>query len=259
MMSTIQSGLQAVRSRIEHAARAAGRSPASIRLVAVSKTFPAAAVVEAFRLGQSAFGESYVQEAVEKLAGVRALLEQPCLRTASAEQEDARAAASGCATGSSQLRRPEWHFIGPVQSNKTRLLAEHVDWVQSVDRLKVAQRLSDQRPRSLPSLQVCIQVNISGEATKSGVEPGAALSLAQQVCALPGLCLRGLMAIPEPSMDVQEQRRQFRRLRELQDQLMSQGLQLDTLSMGMSDDLEAAIAEGATMVRVGRAIFGERS
>jgi len=248
--STIEQGLLTVRSRIERAARAAGRDPASIQLIAVSKTFPASAVVEALHLGQDAFGENHAQEAVDKIAAVRDLLQRSAISGANPELRDAAVP--------SRTPIPQWHFIGPIQSNKTRLLAEHFDWVQSVDRLKVAQRLSDQRARVAPALQICIQVNISGEASKSGVEAAAALSLAQQVCVLPGLRLRGLMAIPEPTTDVQAQRRQFRRLRELLDELIAQGLHLDTLSMGMSDDFEAAIAEGATMVRVGRAIFGER-
>jgi len=258
LASTIEQGLLTVRSRIERAARAAGRDPASIQLIAVSKTFPASAVVEALHLGQDAFGENHAQEAVDKIAAVRDLLQRSAISGANPELRNAVATTDGSAAVPSRTPIPQWHFIGPIQSNKTRLLAEHFDWVQSVDRLKVAQRLSDQRARVAPALQICIQVNISGEASKSGVEPAAALSLAQQVCVLPGLRLRGLMAIPEPTTDVQAQRRQFRRLRELLDELIAQGLHLDTLSIGMSDDFEAAIAEGATMVRVGRAIFGER-
>jgi len=215
-------------------------------------------VVEALRLGQDAFGENHAQEAVEKIAAVRDLLQQSGVPGVSSELRSAAATIDGSAQAPTRTPIPQWHFIGPIQSNKTRLLAEHFDWVQSVDRLKVAQRLSDQRPRAAPALHICIQVNISGEATKSGVEPAAASSLAREVCVLPGLRLRGLMAIPESTTDVQTQRRQFRRLRELLDELIAQGLHLDTLSMGMSDDFETAIAEGATMVRVGRAIFGER-
>jgi PLP dependent protein len=226
-MSTIEARLQAVHNRICRAANAAGRQPDHIRLIAVSKTFSAQAVRAAVGWGQRGFGENYAQEGVDKMLEV----------------------------GDPGL---EWHFIGPIQSNKTRLLAAHFQWVQSVDRLQVAERLARQRPPQLAPLQLCIQVNISGEATKSGVEPSALVALAKQVAVLPGLRLRGLMTIPAPTPDLVSQRRQFRRLRELRDELAGRGLPLDTLSMGMSDDLEAAIAEGATMVRVGRAIFGER-
>lgn len=216
-------------------------------------------LVEAFALGQVAFGESYAQEAAEKIAAVRALLAPA---GAVANRPDLVRVVSGerqLSAPSSLALAPQWHFIGPIQSNKTHVLAEQFDWVQSIDRLKVAQRLSDQRPAGLPPLQVCIQVNISAEATKGGVEPDAVSSLVAQVAALPRLRLRGLMAIPAPTSDVSRQRRAFRRLRELLESLISSGWQLDTLSMGMSDDLEAAVAEGATMVRVGRAIFGERT
>jgi PLP dependent protein len=226
------------------AAQAAGRQPADIGLIAVSKTFPAHVVVEAVALGQYAFGENYAQEASHKIAVVQSLLLQQ--RSAAGIPMAATAPAL------------EWHFIGPVQTNKTRLLAEHFDWVHSVDRLKVAQRLAEQRPSHLAPLQVCIQVNVSGETTKSGLEPDALDALVEQVAALPRLRLRGLMAIPEPTPDVGVQRRRFRRLRELRDTQSSRGYGLDTLSMGMSDDLEAAIEEGATLIRVGRAIFGER-
>ena len=226
-MSTIETRLQAVRDRISRAADAAGRQSDHIRLIAVSKTFPAGAVREAAACGQHGFGENYAQEGIDKMLEV----------------------------GDPGL---EWHFIGPIQSNKTRLLAAHFHWVQSVDRLKVAERLAEQRPPQLAPLQLCIQVNVSGEATKSGVESSALVALANQIAVLPRLRLRGLMTIPAPTPDLEAQRRQFRRLRELRDELADRGLPLDTLSMGMSDDLEAAIAEGATMVRVGRAIFGER-
>ena len=233
-MSAIKSALQAVRTRIAAAATGAGRHPSDIELVAVSKTFPASAVCEAVDCGQRVFGENYAQEGVAKMLAVRDLL--------------------------APLPEPlVWHFIGPIQSNKTRLIAEHFDWVQSVDRLNVAQRLSQQRPRQLPELQLCIQVNISGESTKHGVEPGAVAELARQICALPNVRLRGLMAIPEPSDDPGRVRHQLRALCELKDTLQDVPNALDTLSMGMSDDLEAAIAEGATMVRIGRAIFGERT
>ena len=213
--------------RIERAAAAAGRDPASVQLLAVSKTWPAACVEEAFRAGQHAFGENQEQEATPKIA---ALAHLPI----------------------------EWHFIGPIQSNKTRPIAEQFAWVHSLEREKVARRLSEQRPDGLPPLMVCVQVNVSEETTKSGVSPADALALARFVAKLPRLRLRGLMTIPAPSDDEAVRRSQFRRLRELCDDLRSRGLALDTLSMGMSDDLEAAVMEGATLVRVGTAIFGTR-
>lgn len=227
-MSAIATNLQAVRTRIAAAASAAGRTPESITLLAVSKTKPLADVLTAAAAGQTAFGENYVQEGCEKAA----------------------------ATVDRSL---EWHFIGPLQSNKTRLVAEHFAWVHSVDRLKIAERLSAQRPTDLPPLQVCVQVNVSGEASKSGCTPAEALALCQAVAALPQLRLRGLMAIPEPADDAAAQRAPLRRLRELYESIRAAGLPLDTLSMGMTHDLEAAIAEGATIVRVGTAIFGERN
>lgn len=227
-MTTISNALQAVRHRIATAAAQAGRAPKSVQLLAVSKTFPPDAVREAFRAGQAAFGESYVQEALEKIEALRDL---PLT----------------------------WHFIGPLQSNKTRPVAEHFSWVHSVDRAKTADRLSAARPEGLPPLQVCLQVNVSGEASKSGVSPTKAEALATYVSKLPRLRLRGLMAIPEPTHDVTLQRKQFRLLRDLLEGLNDKNFQLDTLSMGMSDDMEAAIAEGATIVRVGSAIFGARS
>ena len=202
----------------------------SVTLLAVSKTFEADAVREAHACGQRRFGENYVQEALDKIA----------------ELADLR----------SQL---EWHLIGPLQSNKTRPVAAAFDWVQSVDRLKIAQRLSEQRPADLPPLQVCLQVNISGEASKSGLLPTELLAVAQAVALLPRLRLRGLMAIPEPVADLAAQRAPHRALRELLATLNAAGLALDTLSMGMSADLEAAVAEGATVVRVGTAIFGGRT
>jgi pyridoxal phosphate enzyme (YggS family) len=223
----VQGRLAAVHTRITKAARACGRDPASVRLVAVSKTFRPEAVRAALAAGQRAFGENYAQEAVDKIA-----------------QIDAAGA--------------EWHFIGPIQSNKTRLLAEHFDWVQSVDRLKIAQRLSEQRPPSLPPLNVLLQVNISDEATKRGAAPDRVAELASAVARLPRLRLRGLMAIPEPELDPARQRAAFSELRRLFESLRSQGLALDTLSMGMSDDLESAVLEGSTMVRIGTAIFGPR-
>jgi pyridoxal phosphate enzyme (YggS family) len=227
-MSAIADNLQAVHARISNAAAAFGRSPESVRLLAVSKTWPLACVLDAAEAGQRAFGENYVQEGIEKIAAV-----------------------SG--------RNLEWHFIGPLQSNKTKQVAEHFDWVHSIDRLKVAERLSAQRPAYLPALQVCVQVNVSGEASKSGCAPDQALALCRAVAALPGLQLRGLMAIPEASDDMAAQRIPFRKLRELSEQIRTAGVPLDTLSMGMSHDLEAAVAEGATIVRIGTAIFGERN
>lgn len=227
-MTTIAVKLQAVRERIAAAALACARDPASVHLLAVSKTWPAASVLAAAACGQRAFGESYVQEGVDKIAEL--------------------AAVPGI----------EWHFIGPLQSNKTRPVAENFAWVHSIDRLKIAERLSAQRPQGVPPLSVCIQVNVSGETSKSGVAPAEAAELAHRVAALPRLRLRGLMAIPAPADDFAAQRAPFRELRELFERLRGEGLPLDTLSMGMSDDLEAAIAEGSTLVRVGTAIFGQR-
>ncbi|MGX7005544.1 YggS family pyridoxal phosphate-dependent enzyme [Caballeronia sp. KNU42] len=221
--------LDEVRQRIAKAAADASRDASSVTLLAVSKTFPAADVRAAFDAGQRAFGENYVQEAVAKIA----------------ELADLR----------SQI---EWHFIGPLQSNKTKVVAENFDWVHSVDRLKIAERLSDQRGDNQAALNVCLQVNVSGEASKSGVTPDETLALARTVAALPHLRLRGLMAIPEPAATLDEQRAPHRRLREIMDTLRAEGLELDTLSMGMSADIEAAILEGATMVRIGTAIFGAR-
>ncbi len=227
-MSPIGANLQAVLQRIAAAAAAAGRPSNSIHLLAVSKTWPAEAIAEAYAAGQRAFGESQEQEAVRKLA---ALAHLPI----------------------------EWHFIGPIQSNKTRTLAERFAWVHSLERERVARRLSEQRPASMPPLNVCVQVNVSGEASKSGVAPDEALALARMVAALPRLRLRGLMTVPAPTTDWAEQRAQFHRLKDLAQALRSAGIVLDTLSMGMSDDLEAAIMEGATIVRVGTAIFGRRA
>jgi pyridoxal phosphate enzyme (YggS family) len=226
-MSTIESNLQVVRARIAAAARAAGRGPDDITLLAVSKTFAAGEVRAAYAAGQREFGENYVQEGLEKIAELSAL---PLT----------------------------WHFIGPVQSNKTRSIAEHFDWVHSVAREKIALRLAQARPPQLGPLDICLQVNVSGEASKSGVAPEEVRPLAEAVRALPRLRLRGLMAVPEPSDDIELQRRRFRGLRILLEQLNAAGFGLDTLSMGMSQDLEAAIMEGATIVRVGTAIFGER-
>jgi PLP dependent protein len=228
-MATITHNLHDVRRRISQACSQAGRPDSAVTLLAVSKTFPAEAVREAHAAGQTAFGENYVQEALDKIAALADL--RPAL---------------------------QWHLIGPLQSNKTRAVAEAFDWVQSIDRLKIAQRLSEQRPAHLPPLQVCIQVNSSGEDSKSGVRPAEALALAQAVAALPRLRLRGLMALPAPSPDSGEQRRALHAVRELFHSLCTWGLPLDTLSMGMSADLEAAIVEGSTMVRVGTALFGHR-
>ncbi|HEY1131964.1 MAG TPA: YggS family pyridoxal phosphate-dependent enzyme [Roseateles sp.] len=222
----ISDSLQATKNRIAAACVSAGRAPDAVRLLAVSKTFPASAVREAFAAGAQAFGENYVQEG---LAKIEALID---LR--------------------SQL---EWHLIGPLQSNKTRPVAEQFDWVHSVDRLKTAQRLSEQRPTGLPPLNVCLQINISGEASKSGLLPAEAVPLARQVATLPRLRLRGLMAIPEPGPEAAAQ---HRAMADLFDALKAEGLAVDTLSLGMSADLEAAIAAGSTMVRVGTAVFGTR-
>jgi PLP dependent protein len=230
IMTMIQAKLQTVRHRVEQAARAAGRDPAAVQLLAVSKTWGADAVREAAAAGQRAFGENYIQEAVDKMAALADLAALPL----------------------------EWHCIGPVQANKTRLVATHFDWVHTVDRLKIAQRLSEQRPAHLPPLNVCLQVNVDGGAQKSGLAPHEVLPLAQAVAALPGLRLRGLMSIPEPATDFVAQYALFESVRAVFDQMISSGLVLDTLSMGMSNDLEAAVRAGSTQVRVGTAIFGGR-
>jgi len=227
IMTSIASNLQAVNRAIAQAACRAQRRTEEVALLAVSKTFSAATVREACHAGQHAFGESYLQEALGK---IEVLHDLPL----------------------------EWHFIGPIQSNKTRAIAEKFAWVHGVDRLKIAERLSAQRPPNLPSLNICLQVNMSGEDSKSGVAPGEVLELAQAVAQLPQLKLRGLMAIPAPAEGLEAQRIPFARLRELMGQLNAQGLELDTLSMGMSHDLEAAVLEGATIVRVGSTIFGGR-
>ncbi len=234
-MTMIATQLQAVRSRIEAACLAAGRAPGRVQLLAVSKTFGPEAVTQAIAAGQTAFGENYIAEAVEKMAVVRALL--------------------GTLPPDSPI---EWHCIGPIQSNKTRLVAEHFAWAHSVDRLKIAQRLSEQRPAHLPPLNVCLQVNVDGGANKSGVAPQEVLALAQAVAALPHLTLRGLMCIPEPAPDFVAACALFQRAKDIFDALNRAGLLLDTLSMGMSADLEAAIHAGSTLVRVGSAIFGDR-
>ena len=229
-MAMIADNLQQVRDRIARACADAARPVQSVTLLAVSKTFDAAAVRAAVAAGEHRYGENYVAEGVAKIAALADL-----------------------------RQRLEWHLIGPLQSNKTRVVAEQFDWVHTVDRLKIAQRLSEQRPARLPPLQVCLQVNISGEASKSGLAPAELAAVAAAVAVLPRLVLRGLMAIPEPAADPVAQRAPHRALREMLDGLRAGGLPtLDTLSMGMSADLEAAIAEGATIVRVGSAIFGSR-
>ncbi len=230
-MATIGANLQAVKERIARAAQLAGRDAGTISLIAVSKTHPVEAIEAALAAGQRAFGENYVQEALEKMRVLAA-----------------RADASGI----------EWHMIGPLQSNKTRVVAESFAWVHSIEREKIAERLSEQRPAGLEPLNVLLQVNVSGEASKSGIAPDEVGPLAHRVAALPRLKLRGLMAIPEPTHDVALQRARFRSLRELLARLRAEGLELDTLSMGMSDDMEAAVAEGATLLRIGTAIFGAR-
>lgn len=226
-MTTIAQNLGAVRARIAEACAAAGRDAREVRLLAVSKTFGPQAVREAHAAGQAAFGENYVQEALAKIEALRGL---PL----------------------------EWHCLGPIQSNKTRLVAEHFDWVHSVDRLRIAERLSAQRPDGLAPLQVCLQVNIDGGANKSGVAPQEALALALAVARLPRLALRGLMCIPEPAPDFESAYAVHCRARALFEQLQAAGLALDTLSLGMTADLEAAIHAGSTLVRVGTAIFGRR-
>ncbi|MGI4858763.1 MAG: YggS family pyridoxal phosphate-dependent enzyme [Janthinobacterium lividum] len=228
-MSAIAQQLDTVRQRIAAAARQAGRAATDVRLLAVSKTFPAEDVRVAHAAGQRAFGENYVQEGVDKIAAL----------------DDLRASV-------------EWHFIGPLQSNKTRQVATAFDWVHSIDRLRIASRLAEQRPDHLPPLNVCVQVNVSGEASKSGVAPADALDLLRAVDALPRLKLRGLMAIPASAVGIDAQRAPHRALHDLFTAARAAGLALDTLSAGMSDDLEAAVAEGATLVRIGTAIFGHR-
>ena len=231
-MSLISDNLQAVLTDIQRVALDFGRSPEQVCLLAVSKTFGADAVLAAAECGQRAFGENYLQEALEKIELIHRQMPDLVL---------------------------EWHFIGPIQSNKTRPIAENFDWVHSVDREKIAQRLSEQRPSELPPLNICLQVNISGEASKSGVLPNEAVAVALKIAQLPRLRLRGLMAVPEPTSDEQQQRLAFRHLKQLNDEIIRQGIVLDTLSMGMSSDLHAAIAEGSTMVRIGTAIFGSRN
>lgn len=227
MSTSVSVNLAQVRKRIELACHAAGRSLDAVQLLAVSKTMPAQAVRDAYAAGQLAFGENYIQEGVDKIAS---LADLPLV----------------------------WHCIGPIQSNKTKLVAEHFAWVHSIDRLKIAERLSAQRPAHLPPLQVCLQVNVDGGSNKSGVAPDGLLALAQAVAKLPQLQLRGIMTIPEPAESDAAARAVHRQAKILFDKLNAAGLALDTLSMGMTGDLEAAIAEGSTCVRVGTAIFGQR-
>lgn len=224
----IATQLQQVAARIEAAAKDSGRAPDTIRLLAVSKTKPAAMVEAAYSAGQRHFGENYLQDALEKIKAL-------------------------------PLKGIVWHFIGAIQSNKTRTIAENFDWVHGVDRLKIARRLGEQRPADREPLNLCIQVNSSGEASKAGVTFEALPELAQQIAEVPNITLRGLMTLPAPTQTIEQQRQPFRLLREAMEQLNRQGLQLDTLSMGMSGDMEAAIAEGATIVRIGTNIFGARS
>lgn len=227
-MRNLKETLTAVRTRIERASMACGRPADAVRLLAVSKSAGADAIRALAGAGQSAFGESYLQEALDKQAALRDL---PL----------------------------EWHFIGPIQSNKTRDIAAHFDWVHGVDRLRIAQRLSDARHPAAAPLQVCVQVNISGEASKSGCDPAQAPALCAEVAKLPGLRLRGLMAIPAPAIDARDPRAPFRELRDLFDRIRAGSLPLDTISAGMTDDLEIAIAESSTLVRIGTALFGQRN
>ena len=230
-MTSLQENLHVVQQRIATQCAASGRDPRSVQLLAVSKTFAVSAVLEAHQAGQRHFGENYIQEGVDKISACR-------------ERPD-------CAD-------LVWHCIGPIQSNKTRLVATHFDWAHTVDRLKIAQRLSEQRPLDLPPLQICIQVNIDGGVNKAGIAPAEALELGRQVAALPRLRLRGLMTIPEPAPDYAHALAVHQAAKDLWDQLRAAGLEMDTLSMGMSADLEAALAAGSTMVRVGSALFGSR-
>ena len=230
-MTSLQENLHMVQQRIATQCAASGRDPRSVQLLAVSKTFALSAVLEAHQARQQHFGENYIQEGVEKISACRA--------------------------------RPDcgdlvWHCIGPIQSNKTRLVATHFDWVHTVDRLKIAHRLSEQRPPDMPPLQICIQVNIDGGVNKAGIAPAEVLELGRQVAALPRLRLRGLMTIPEPAPDYAHALAVHQSAKDLWDQLRAAGLEMDTLSMGMSADLEAALAAGSTMVRVGSALFGSR-
>lgn len=227
-MENIRTRLEQVLQRIRQAEATYGRPTNSVKLLAVSKSWPLESLLAAAEAGQRAFGENYLQEALAKIAAIH----------------------------NSEF---EWHYIGAIQSNKSRDLASHFAWIHSVDRVKIARRLSEQRPAELPPLNICLQINISNEASKSGIAVADALSVAEEIATLPHIKLRGLMAIPEAVTEFEAQRALFRQVRELQEQLIARGLKLDTLSMGMSGDLEAAIAEGATIVRVGSAIFGQRN
>jgi len=230
-MTSLQENLHAVQQRMATQCAASGRDPGSAQLLAVSKTFPLAAVLAAHEAGQKQFGENYIQEGVEKITACRAL--------------------PNCSD-------IVWHCIGPIQSNKTRLVATYFDWVHTVDRLKTAQRLSEQRPPEMPPLQICIQVNIDSGANKAGVAPTDALAFGREVAALPRLRLRGIMTIPEQAADYAGALAVHLAAKELWDRMRAAGLEMDTLSMGMSADLEAALAAGSTMVRVGSALFGSR-
>jgi pyridoxal phosphate enzyme (YggS family) len=227
-MPTIQQNLSHIHQQIQTYELRYHRTPNSVKLLAVSKNHPIEKIQDAINAGQLAFGENYLQEALGKIETLN-------------------------------NKNLEWHFIGPIQSNKTKKIAEHFDWVHSVDSLRIAKRLNDQRPANLPPLNICLEINISHETTKSGILPEDALSLAQTCLTLPQLKLRGLMAIPAPKKNFPEQRAELHKLKLLYDHLQEKGLNLDTLSMGMSDDMEAAIAENATMVRIGTAIFGQRN
>jgi PLP dependent protein len=228
LMSTIQQNLSLIHQQIQTFELRYHRAPHSVKLLAVSKNQPIEKIQNAIEAGQLAFGENYLQEALTKMESLN-------------------------------NKNLEWHFIGPIQSNKTKKIAEHFDWVHSVDSLRIAKRLNDQRPANSPPLFICLEINISHENTKSGILPEDALSLAQECLTLPRLKLRGLMAIPAPKKNFQEQRAELHKLKLLYDQLREKGLNLDTLSMGMSEDMEAAIAENATMVRIGTAVFGHRN
>ena len=277
-MDTTRVNLQAIKARIAAAAQQAGRNPAEITLIAVTKGVAAESILNAHTAGQSVFGESYVQEAIAKIAQCTQAFAVPPAESSvplgprmcdAVNSSENLTTVSGVPCHSTGVASPsttgpllcplEWHFIGPIQSNKTKAIAELFSWVHSIDRAKIAQRLSAARPAGLPPLQVCIEVNVGGEATKSGVMPEQALALAQIVAGLPRLTLRGLMAIPPAGLNPSAQRNHFAKLRHLKEEIAATGIALDTLSMGMSDDFEAAIGEGATSVRIGTAIFGARS
>jgi len=261
----LRENYEQVLRRIRQACEASGRPTGSVRLLAVSKAFPAASVLELAALGQRAFGENYLQEALDKIAACRDGRSAPAAGREAIEPPGRQVLEW---PGHEVLEWPErevleWHFIGPIQSNKTRPIAEHFDWVHSVDREKIARRLAEHRPGGLPPLNLCLQVNVSGEQSKSGVGPGEAMALATAVAGLPRVRLRGLMAIPEPSADATLQRVRFAALRRMHERIraalaVDAARDFDTLSMGMSADLESAVMEGATIVRVGSALFGSR-